>query len=167
MNFRNLLSLTLLVGAAATCLAFEPDNYKHIGLFPTNLATHGISFSYHTNVSAVKIQLPAEFDGAPFKEALLFFAKGSDQYLQIPVQPVQSESKLTVAFWMDGRSLHESELRVTFQRPMTAAGTQLHLYFKHFVRAEGTPHNPTVQRTEASRSAEQTNRTSEAAGSRR
>ncbi len=92
MNLHLLTSLLVLLASATLCPGYEPDTYAHVVLFPTNLAAHGVSFSYHTNASAVEIRLPSKVDGAAFKWAMLF-AQSGDRYDPGPGHPRQNQAQ--------------------------------------------------------------------------
>jgi hypothetical protein len=150
MKLHVVASSILLLSSVTLSWGFEPDYDKHIGLSPTNVEAYGISFHFSTNVSAVEIVLPRKFEGVPFKAAMLHF-EASGQYLQIPIQPLQEESRVVISFWMDPKSLCRAGLRITFKKPGSLAGVQFHLDFDRFIDETGKPHNHALHRTAAPR----------------
>ena len=137
---------SILIGNSAWGLTRDFDN--HISVNPTNAAGHGITFSYYAPIPAIiTIEMPYVIDKAAFDQADLVVSAG-EQHFKIPLRGEKNEKgKLTLAFWMDRKTLRLATLRIRFEEKGKLEGTVFVIQCKDFVSETQEPHNQPSDRT--------------------
>ena len=141
MILRAILVSFLFITAEAGW-GFAPDFDRHVQLTPTNVAAYGMSVSYSPGPTNgyVLVHAPQEFGGAPFDHAMFKLSEG-ERSLMIPVEARRSDEKLVVKFWLDPRSVSESELTLRYWTQGSREGVRFHIALGVFMENNPKPHN--------------------------